>query len=109
MPDNNAEPRQPGPLNPQALRLEDLARILSASGQRPVSAEMIEVDVDDGAPLDGRQRKHREGCRGQLEALEEEEHRADRRDRGPVMPLDRASTQPPPERSVYEERGFLYI
>jgi hypothetical protein len=51
MPDNNPEERQPGPLNPQALRLVDMARILSASGQRPVSVEMIEADVSNGAPL----------------------------------------------------------
>ena len=83
MTDHNAEGRQDGGLNPQALRLEDLARILSASGQRQVTVEMIEADVGEGAPLDGRQREHREGRRGQLETLEEEEHRADRRDRGP--------------------------
>lgn len=47
---SNAEGRQGGPLNPQALRLEDLARILSASGPRPVTVEMLQADVDDGAP-----------------------------------------------------------
>ncbi|MFZ1935346.1 MAG: terminase TerL endonuclease subunit [Thermoguttaceae bacterium] len=26
-----------------------------------------------------------------------------------IMALDRASTQPPPEQSVYEPRGFLYV
>ena len=26
-----------------------------------------------------------------------------------IMALDRASTQPPPERSVYETRGLLYV
>ena len=51
MPDNNPELRQPGPLNPQALRLADVARILSASGQRQVTVEVIEADVDDGAPV----------------------------------------------------------
>jgi hypothetical protein len=50
MPDNNAEERQPGGLNPQALRLEELARILTASGLRPVTVEMLEADLDDGAP-----------------------------------------------------------
>lgn len=56
---SNAEGRQacPGPrsgggaLNPQALRLEDLARILSASGPKPVSVEMLRDDIDDGAPV----------------------------------------------------------
>jgi hypothetical protein len=51
MGEHNADGRQPGPLNPQALRLVDMARILSASGQRPVSVEMIKTDVGDGAPL----------------------------------------------------------
>lgn len=50
MSDTNAEGRHDGPLNPQALRLEDLARILSASGPRPVTVEMLQADVDDGAP-----------------------------------------------------------
>ena len=51
MSETNAEGRQGGPLNPQALRLEDLARILSASGPRPVTLEMLEADIDDGAPV----------------------------------------------------------
>lgn len=50
MSDTNAEGRQGGPLNPQALRLEDLARVLSASGPRPVTVEMLQADIDDGAP-----------------------------------------------------------
>jgi len=50
VPDSNAEGRQASPLNPQALRLEDLARILSASGLRRVTVEMLQEDLDDGAP-----------------------------------------------------------
>ncbi|MCX7428038.1 MAG: hypothetical protein NTW96_20720 [Planctomycetia bacterium] len=50
MTEPNAPGRQGGPLSPQALRLEDLARILSASGPRPVNVEMLQADVDDGAP-----------------------------------------------------------
>lgn len=50
MPDNNAQPRPPGPLNPQALRLEDVARILSASGPHPVTVDMLQADIDRGAP-----------------------------------------------------------
>lgn len=50
MSDTNAEGRQGGPLNPQALRLEDVARVLSASGPRPVTVEMLQADIDDGAP-----------------------------------------------------------
>ena len=39
-----------GGLNPQALSLEDLARILTASGWKPVTVEMLRDDIDDGAP-----------------------------------------------------------
>ena len=51
----NAKGRQGGPLNPQALRLEDLARVLSACGPRPVSVAMLEADIAAGVPtnLDG--------------------------------------------------------
>ena len=50
MPPSNAEGR-PGPqLSPQALRLADLVRILSALGTRPVTVEMIQADIDAGAP-----------------------------------------------------------
>lgn len=48
---SNAEGRQDGPLNPQSLRLEDLARILSAAGPRPVTVETLWADIDDGAPV----------------------------------------------------------
>ena len=47
---SNATGRQGGPLHPQTLRLEDLARILSVSGSRPVTVEMLQADVDAGAP-----------------------------------------------------------
>ena len=50
MPDNNPEDRQPDPLNPQALRLADMARVLSASGPSPVTVEMLQADVANGAP-----------------------------------------------------------
>lgn len=50
MPDNNAEGRQPGPLNPQTLRLADAARVLTALGPKPVTVEMLQADVANGAP-----------------------------------------------------------
>jgi len=43
--------RQASVLNPQAVRLADMARILSASGPKPVTVEMLEADIDDGAPV----------------------------------------------------------
>ena len=51
MPETNAAGRQASALNPQGLRLEDVARILSASGPKPVTVEMLEADIDDGAPV----------------------------------------------------------
>ena len=48
---DNDPGRQSGTLNPQGLRLGDLARILSASGPKPVTVEMLEADIDDGAPV----------------------------------------------------------
>lgn len=51
MSESNAESRQGGPVNPQGLRLDDLARILSASGPRPVTVETLRADIDDGAPV----------------------------------------------------------
>ncbi len=50
MSESNAPGRQVGGLNPQALQLEDLARILSACGLRQVTVEMLQADLDDGAP-----------------------------------------------------------
>ena len=39
-----------GTLNPQALRLEDLARILSSAGRQPRSGSELREDIDAGAP-----------------------------------------------------------
>ena len=50
MPETNAQGRQPSGLNPQALRLEDLARILSALGPMPVTVEVLRADIEQGAP-----------------------------------------------------------
>jgi hypothetical protein len=50
MSETNASGRQAGELNPQGLRLEDLARILSAMGPKPVTVSMLQDDVADGAP-----------------------------------------------------------
>jgi hypothetical protein len=51
MSESNASGRQGGLLSPQSLRLEDLARILSASGPKPVTVEMLKADIEDGAPV----------------------------------------------------------
>ncbi|HUT91259.1 MAG TPA: hypothetical protein VMY37_17300 [Thermoguttaceae bacterium] len=51
MTDSNADGRQGGPLNPQALSVGDVARILTASGRQPVTVEMVQTDIDGGAPV----------------------------------------------------------
>ena len=48
---SNADGRHGGPLNPQALSVEDVARVLTASGWKPVTVEMVRADIDDGAPV----------------------------------------------------------
>ena len=51
MPNSNPNGRQTGAVSPQSLRLEDVARILSAVGPKPVTVEMLQADIDDGAPV----------------------------------------------------------
>ena len=51
MSSDNAQERQGGPLNPQALRRKDLVRILSGFLPRPVTLDMLEEDIDAGAPV----------------------------------------------------------
>jgi len=50
MSETNAEGRHEGPLNPQALSLEEAAKVLTACGGKPVSVEMVRGDIEDGAP-----------------------------------------------------------
>jgi hypothetical protein len=44
-----AQPNSPA-LNPTALPVADAARLLSAAGGQLVTAEMIQTDIDAGAP-----------------------------------------------------------
>ncbi len=53
MSDTSAEGRPAAAISPQSLRLADMARVLSASGPKPVTAEMLQADIDDGAPVNG--------------------------------------------------------
>lgn len=41
---------QPGSLDPQALRLANAARVLTAMGSTPVTVDMLRADIDAGAP-----------------------------------------------------------
>ena len=37
-------------LNPAALRIEDAAKVLSRVGGKPVTMDMLQADIDAGAP-----------------------------------------------------------
>ena len=50
MSETNATGRQASRVNPQGLRLEDLAQILSALGPKAVTVTMLRDDVSVGAP-----------------------------------------------------------
>jgi hypothetical protein len=43
-------------INPAALTVADVAKLLAATGGRPVTADMVQMAVDRGAPVqaDGR-------------------------------------------------------
>ena len=43
------DPGKP-PLSPTALPLRDAARLLSKTGGQPISTEMLDADIADGAP-----------------------------------------------------------
>jgi hypothetical protein len=43
----------PGSLNPNALTLANAARLLAKVGGQPVSEEMIQADLEAGAPING--------------------------------------------------------
>ncbi len=43
------DPGKP-PLSPTALPLRDAARLLSKTGGQPISTEMLEADIAEGAP-----------------------------------------------------------
>ena len=40
-----------GPLNPTALTVEELAALLSRAGGTQVTVEMLQEDLEDGAPV----------------------------------------------------------
>lgn len=42
---------QANPVNPLALSVEELARMLSAAGGKRVAAEQLQKDIDAGAPV----------------------------------------------------------
>lgn len=48
-PDSRQAERAPG-LNPAALSVTDTARTLTRVGGRPITAAMIQRDIDEGAP-----------------------------------------------------------
>ena len=51
MADSNPSGQETSARSPQSLRLEDVAKILTAIGPKPVTVEMLQADIDDGAPV----------------------------------------------------------
>ncbi len=51
MADNNHKNEPKAVLSPAALSLDNAARLLTRSGGTPVTREMIQADIDDGAPV----------------------------------------------------------
>ncbi len=49
---SNSQLQQPGPttVNPAALSIDDICRMLSAAGGRKVTREQVQADLDAGAP-----------------------------------------------------------
>jgi len=43
--------RVQGGVNPLALSIEEVARLLSAAGGRKVTPEQVQADIDAGAPV----------------------------------------------------------
>jgi hypothetical protein len=56
MVDNLGTKSPPQSVNPMALSIEDLSRLLSATGERKITPAQVQADIDAGAPLgrDGR-------------------------------------------------------
>ena len=51
MTDNNQQNERKTLLSPTSLSLADAARLLTRAGGTPVTREMIQTDIDDGAPI----------------------------------------------------------
>jgi len=50
MPEHAPSPGVPARLNPAAMPIEDAARVLGKLGGRPVTSDMLESDLEEGAP-----------------------------------------------------------
>ena len=55
IPANPAKPGQAGAaqpaVNPMALSVEDVSRLLSAAGGKRITPEQVQADIDAGAPV----------------------------------------------------------
>ena len=51
MPDSPMQNPVQGGVNPLSLSIEEVSRLLSASGGRRVTPEQVQADVDAGAPV----------------------------------------------------------
>jgi hypothetical protein len=51
VPHSEPNPAPPTQVNPLALSVEELARMLSAVGGKKITAEALQADIDAGAPV----------------------------------------------------------
>lgn len=51
MAESTMQNRVQGGVNPLALSIDEVARLLSAAGGRKVTAEQVQADIDAGAPV----------------------------------------------------------
>ncbi len=49
MPETSAQ--SPPQVNPMSLSIDEIARMLSAAGNRRISPEQVQADIDAGAPV----------------------------------------------------------
>jgi len=53
MPDSSRHNSAQTQVNPMSLSIEETARVLSATGQRRITPEQVQADIDAGAPVGG--------------------------------------------------------
>ena len=51
MPTSASADPSPTQINPTALSIEDMSRLLSAAGGRKITPEQVQADIDAGAPI----------------------------------------------------------
>jgi len=53
MPSTTIQGSVQGQMNPTSLGVEEMAKLLSAAGQKRITPEQVKADIDAGAPVGG--------------------------------------------------------